>query len=239
MPPPPPLIGTLGEKTLHSALKHRLAPSPSAHEIPFAGYVADIIDERGIIEIQTRGFDKLRKKLEAFLPLSPVTLVYPVPHIKWLIWLDAETGEATNKRKSPKVGKPCEILYELYWIKHLLLHENLRLRVVLLDVVEYRYLNGWSADKKRGSSRCDRVPLDFCEEVSVESVADYHKLLPDGLRAPFTSKEFGKASGLSPRKASNALGVLHFVGAVVRVGKKGNAYVYECAPLAGGENTVV
>ena len=43
-------------------------------------------------------------------------------------------------------------------------HENLTVKVVFLDMEEYRLLNGWSRDKKRGSHRYDRIPLDFIEE---------------------------------------------------------------------------
>ena len=38
---------------------------------------------------------------------------------------------------------------------------------------------------------------------------------------------------LSPKKTYFALGTLQAVGAVVRLGKRGNAYVYERAPATG------
>ena len=55
-----------------------------------------------IIEIQTRQFNRMRGKLQAFLPLYPVTIVYPIPYEKWLIWIDEDSGELSKKRKSPK-----------------------------------------------------------------------------------------------------------------------------------------
>ena len=42
-------------------------------------YVADIYKDGEIIEIQTRQFNRMRGKLQAFLPLYPVTIVYPIP----------------------------------------------------------------------------------------------------------------------------------------------------------------
>ena len=68
-------IGTLSEKTMHAVLKHYYAPDEDMHEIPIENYVADIYTGTEIIEIQTRSMDRMRKKLEAFLPLYPVTIV--------------------------------------------------------------------------------------------------------------------------------------------------------------------
>ena len=78
-------IGTLNEKTLHAVLKCYYEPCTARHEIQLGRYVADIVSETGIVEIQTRAFHKLRDKLRYFLSISDsVTVVYPVPHIKWL-----------------------------------------------------------------------------------------------------------------------------------------------------------
>ena len=57
-------IGTLGEKTLHAVLKHYIDPDSRHHEVRIGPYYADIASEAGIYEIQTRGFGKMRKKLE-------------------------------------------------------------------------------------------------------------------------------------------------------------------------------
>ena len=59
-------IGTLSEKTVHAVLKNYYAPDPDMHEIPIENYVADIYTGKEIIEIQTRSFDKMRKKLDTF-----------------------------------------------------------------------------------------------------------------------------------------------------------------------------
>lgn len=219
-------IGTLGEKTLHSVLKHYFEPDENCHEIKMANYVADIVAEHGIIEIQTRQFNALRKKLECYLAQTDVTIVYPVAKTKWLIWIDQATGEITKKRRSPKTGKPYEIFYELYKIKNMLSHPNLHFCIVLLDLEEYRYLNGWSENKKKGSTRYDRIPVDIAAEVYIGSSDDYLKLIPDELKNGFTVKDFKNASGLTLYTSGIALNVLHSVGAVIRTGKSGNAYVY-------------
>lgn len=75
-------IGTLKEKTLHAILKDYYAPDKDMQEIPIDGYVADIYTGTEIIEIQTAQFNRMRNKLDCFLPNYPVTIVYPVPQIK-------------------------------------------------------------------------------------------------------------------------------------------------------------
>ena len=219
-------IGTLSEKTVHSVLKSYLAPDTAKHEIKVSGYVADIVNDQGIIEIQTRNFDKLRRKLQAFLSHSNVTIVYPIPNTKWIRWINPQTGEVSAPRKSPKNGKPYEIFPELYRIKEYLTHPKLNLCIILMDVEEYRYLDGWSKDKKKGSTRCDRIPVELINEISISEQKDYQFLIPDVLTGTFTSKDFKKAAAIPLSQSQTALNILHHMGAVERVGKKGNSYLY-------------
>lgn len=220
-------IGTLGEKTVHSVLKNYYSPDPLSHEIKVGGFVADICTGKEIIEIQTRNFNKLRRKLATFLTFAPVTIVYPIHNIKWLRWVNPQTGEISPPRKSPKLGSPYSIFPELYWIKDYLLNPNLKLLIVLMDLEEYRFLDGWSQDKKRGSTRCDRIPVELVKEIAIRNLKDYEKLIPSALDHEFTSKDFKKASGLSLSNAQTALNILHHVGAVDRIGKSGRAYLYQ------------
>ena len=60
-------IGTLGEKTLHAVLKNYYEPFEQNHEIKVGRFVADIVGEQGVIEIQTRSFGNLLDKLDNFL----------------------------------------------------------------------------------------------------------------------------------------------------------------------------
>ena len=63
---------------MHAALKSYYEPDFESREVKVGGFVADIVGENGIIEIQTRGFDRLGRKLDAFLEAVRVTVVYPV-----------------------------------------------------------------------------------------------------------------------------------------------------------------
>ena len=219
-------IGTLSEKTMHAVLKNFYEPDVEKQEVKIASCVADIFTGEEIIEIQTRNFDKLREKLTRFLPLYPVTVVYPIPREKWIIWIDQTTGEFSGKRKSPVKGSPYMAFREFYKIKPFLTDKNLKLKIAMLDTEEYRLLNGWSKDGKKGSSRFDRIPIALADEYTFERKEDYIQLIPYGLPEPFTAKEFAGAIGVRKENASLILHVLSFVDAVERTGKRGNSYLY-------------
>lgn len=220
-------IGTLSEKTVHAILKNYYEPNEDRQEIPVERYVADIYANGEIIEIQTRQFNKMRNKLTAFLPLYPVTIVYPIPFEKWIIWVDEETGELSRKRKSPVRGNPYIAFVELYKIKMFLKDPNLRLRLVLMNMEEYKLLNGWSRDRKRGASRYDRIPVELVQEIEINCVQDYMQFVPSELEGTFTSKEFAAAAHISVTLSQTVLNILYHVGIVTRTGKKGNQYLYD------------
>lgn len=220
-------IGTLKEKTVHMVLKKYYEDDIDYHEVAIDKYVADICRDNKIIEIQTGNFNKMRDKLEVFLKDYSVTIVYPIPCVKWLNWIDKDSLEVKSRRKSPKKGTPYQAFYELYKIKNYLKNSNLHLKIVMLNVEEYRLLNGWSEDKKRGSVRYDRIPLKIEQEIDIDEINDYMQLIPYNLPENFLVKDYAKAAKLTPRKASTALNILSYLNIVEKIGKKGNAFVYQ------------
>lgn len=219
-------IGTLQEKTVHAVLKNYYAPDEDMHEIPVNGYVADIYGNGQIIEIQNGNFYKMRSKLEAFLNEYTVTVVYPIPHTKWLIWIDEESGELSSRRKSPVTGNAYQAFAELYWIKNYLQRDNLQFRFPLVDMEEYRLLNGWSKDRKKGSSRYDRIPVALFDEVVIERREDYLQFLPFELPERFTSKDLMKTARIPARTASLVLNILTYLNVTAQIGKEGRLYLY-------------
>ncbi len=96
-----------------------------------------------------------------------------------------------------------------------------------MDMEEYRLLNGWSRDKKRGSKRYDRLPLRLEDEVILDSMRDYLQLLPMELEENFTSADFAKIVKIPRSLAGTTLLVLWQLGLVERTGKIGNSYLYK------------
>jgi hypothetical protein len=220
-------IGTLSEKTVHAVLKNYYSPNEDTHEIPIDNYVADIYSNGEIIEIQTRHFNKLREKLSVFLQNYSVTVCYPIPHEKYLIWIDKETGELSSRRKSPVKGSPYLVFPELYKIKSLLTHPNLKLRLVLMDMDEYKFSDGWGKNNHNNSTKYDRIPTSLIEEIEIDMPEDYMQFVPYDLPEQFTVKEFAKSAHIRTDLASVVINVLFYMGTIRRTGKNGRAYLYE------------
>ncbi len=220
-------IGTYKEKTLHRVLKNYFESDVALQEVPVEGFVADIYDGSGIIEIQTSGFASLKEKLEAFLPLCPVTLVFPIAKTKWISWIEPDSAVIGKKNRSPKNGKIFDVVPEMIFIRDFLTHENLTVRAVLLEIDEYRMLNGRrSKSRKRGSTRYERMPVDLFEIYDFRCAADFTSLLPFVEGEVFTAKQLCAEMKYKGRAVSAVMRVLMDVGAIERVGKEGNAYLY-------------
>ena len=219
-------IGVLSEKTLHSVIKRFLEPNEALQEVKVGGYYADIKNGDGIFEVQTRSFNKLRAKLTVYLETEKVTVVYPIPAVKRLIWIDAQTGELTTPRKSPKCGNYFDAFPELYKLDMLIANESLCVLLLMVDMDEYRYLNGWSVDGKKGSTRHERYPIALADSLLLATKEDYEELLPSNLTCPFTSKEFAAATKTRLRISQTVLTVLSKRGAVQCVGKRGRLNLY-------------
>ena len=220
-------IGTLAEKSFHAHVKKHIEPNVSFHEIKQKNYVLDIFYGDKIIEIQSKQFFKLLPKLKTFIDEYPITIVHPIPHIKYLSWFDFETQSYSEKRKSPKVGKITDGIEELYSIKQLLSHPHLSIHFIFFDVLETRYLNGWSPDKKKGSTREDRIPTDYIKTIEFNKIEDYDQFLPQDLKEVFHSKDLINALKINSKKAQLILNVLQHLNRIEYIGKEGRYKVYK------------
>ena len=219
-------IGVLQEKTLHATLKLWLDEDATHHEVAMPeGCVADIYDGQRVTEIQTGNFSGFRPKLTALLERYPVTVVYPLVRRKWVRWISPETGELGEPHRSPKLGGWWDAGAELVYILPCLGHDNLTVRLVLLDVEEHRLADGWSRDGKRGSHRVERLPLSLEGSVTLRTGADYWALLPETLPQEFTAAQFSRATRLQGRKLSGTLKVLLATGVLSRE-RVGREYRY-------------
>ncbi len=220
-------IGTLGEKTVHSTLKQYLSRDLSCQEIKIGTYYADVCVDGHIFEIQTRQFNKLYRKLEFFLAEHPVTVVYPITDSNYLRWVTPDTGEITAPKKSTHRGNVLQVFAELYRIRPFLSHPNFSLKLVLMDMEEYRLLDGYGKDKKKRATKCDKFPMKLVAEYDIETPQDYMMLLPAELPEAFTTREFARCAKIPLGLAQTTLLLLSELHIVLRTGKQGNAYIYE------------
>src|ERR1044072_9107255 len=71
-------IGLLNEKPLHASLKQWYARPGDRFEVPVDGFIVDIVRDDLLIEIQTRNFSAISRKLSRLTRSYRVRLVYPV-----------------------------------------------------------------------------------------------------------------------------------------------------------------
>ena len=220
-------IGSVSEGSLHHFLKFYFEPDADLHEVGVGRYFADIRNEDGILEIQTRALYRLKPKLDAFLPLDAVTVVYPVAAVKRLSWLDPDTGEKTRPRRSPKKGTRYDCIRELYALRDYLTRDGFRLCLVFLELEEIRLKNGLGRGGKRGSERMDRLPLGLCDVEFYNEPADYGLFLPESLPPVFTAAEFAAAARVTPMIAGMTVNLLLRTGHLEPDGKRGRALLYK------------
>ncbi|MDD4124441.1 MAG: hypothetical protein PHW77_01750 [Eubacteriales bacterium] len=234
-------IGTFNEKQLHAVIKRYLSPDFTRHEIKLAdsietesnsdasgkssclGYVADILTEEGdIYEVQTGSLYPLRGKLMWYLKNTEyyISVVYPVPYIRWLRWIEPDSGKISPKRRCPKRGGITDIAHELYWIREFIGDRRFSLRVLFIDMEEYRIRNGWDKSGKRGSERYERIPVELEGTAFLNGAEDYRAFLPDTLCGLFTASQYAKATGIRGKSTYSMLKILCGLGLIEHTGEK-------------------
>lgn len=219
-------IGALSEKTLHKILKLYIEPNTDMHEVNHLGSVADIKNFEGVFEIQTRSYEKLLPKLRKMLPEGKVTVVCPLATDKSLCWIDEESGETSSPRRSNKKENIYDAFKMLFGIRDVINNESLSVRILFLEVMDFRSLNGYGKDKKHRSTRIERIPNDILCELTLNCADDYESFLPESIGNEFVASEFSKAIKRTSRYSFYILKLLVKAGAIIESGKKGRATLY-------------
>lgn len=218
-------MGTLREKPLHAALKRWYAEGGDLVEQPLDGFVIDLVRGDVLIEIQTRGFSSMKRKLEALIPRHTVRVVYPVPVEKYIVKVD-EDGVVASRRRSPKRGAAVDVFAELVSFPELIAEGSLTVEVLLITEEELRRHDPTRAWRRKGWVVEERRLLDVRDRLILDSSASLAALLPRDLHGEFTTADLASALGRRRRLAQQMTYCLRHVGAIEMVGKTGNAIVY-------------
>ena len=221
-----PHIGTLTERSLHAAIKEWYAQPGDRLEARVEGFVIDIVRGDLLIEIQTRNFSALKRKLARLLEHHPVHLLHPIAQEKWIV-RQTTGGEFVRRRKSPKRGRVVDIFNELVYIPHLVTQPNFTLEVLLTRQEEILRDDGRGSWRRKRWSIHDHRLLDVLEHAKFESLADFCALLPPTLPQPFTNSDLATALKCRPPLAQKMTYTLRKMGGIMVVGKQGNVLLYE------------
>lgn len=222
-------IGTKNESALHAAIKNWYALPEDEPEAKEGRYIIDIKREGLLIEIQTKNFSAIGKKLRALTKKHKVRLIYPVSTEKWIIKTDPE-GNLISRKKSPKKGSVYDIFNELIRIPDLVDEANLSIEILFIKEEEIRCDDGKGSWRRKGVSILDRKLVDVIEKKIFQGKKDFLDLLPQDLEQPFSNKILAEKLGIPANKARKITYCLKKAGALKEVGKQGNTLLYESIP---------
>lgn len=236
-------IGRLNEKRLHNMLKTFVCEDRSCHEVRLSprsgdgrsrGFVADVLCDRDIFEIQTGSLYPLRDKIEFYLTETDyrVTVLHPLIAQKHVTYLAEADAQVVRQVSSPKHEGALDMIAQLYSLLPYLGEPRLRLRAPLLEVEEFRI------QKKRGRRRAERyemIPTGLIDILDFSSSSDLAAYLPEGLPLEFTAAEFGRVAHLRGIDVYSALKVFVAADLLRQVGTRGRAAVYgKAGDTSGG-----
>ena len=227
-------VGLLNEKPLHAASKAWYAEPGDRTEVPVEGSFIDLVRDDLLIEIQTRSFSALKRKLERLVAGHPVRLVYPVAYEKWILRLAGDGVTLLGRRKSPMRGSEIDLFRELVSFPHLIAHPNLSLEVLLIREEEVRHYDPRTNWRRRGWGTTERRLLQVVDSRLFSTSTDLAALIPESLNVPFTTAELAEAIGRPRRLAQQMAYCLRCVGVLSEAGRQGRAirYVREAVPLS-------
>lgn len=209
-------IGTYNEKRIHRILKRFITEDASCYEIRLGRYVADVICDGVIYEIQTSSFRTLSDKVRFYLENTElsVCIIRPIVVNKLLQRVDRDTGEILRSSRSPKKGRESDVLPELYHLKDLVGNDRLSVRLLLVNAEEYRFSEAMRY-RRKGRYDCDLRPVELVGDRILRGLDDWRALLGEELfDGEFSVADFERVTRTSGRNRYYALEALRSVGVI-------------------------
>jgi hypothetical protein len=218
----------MNECSLHSEVKKLYALPGDKFEARLGDYIVDILRENLAIEVQTKNFSALKKKLQVLVEKYQVRLVYPLTEKKFITYVTKD-HKVVNKRKSPRRGRLTDLFRELVAIPSMVGEENFSLEVLFINEEEVRCDDGKGSWRRRGVSIVERRLLKVNDRILFQKKFDYLSLLPDGLNASFTNRELAKLAKISLRSARQITYCLRKSEVIRIVERNGRQLVFQKA----------
>jgi len=236
---------------LHHQLQERYARTQytgegGCCEVPLdGGFLADVVRDGVVYEIQMRALYKVRTKIAAVIENWPVVIIYPIARKTVIVYCEGEPPVERARRLSPKHGAPLDAFAEAVWLAKLLAHPNLSLEIVLVDVEDFRVRRAEENPSKRrrrrrrrprGWTTINRRMTAMHGAIRLDTPGDGVRLLPEDLPRPFTSRLLSEATGLPRHRAWQITYTLRHIGALTPVRRTKEGVWYTCAGEAAGNH---
>jgi hypothetical protein len=222
-------INTANEKPLHAALKEWYGEPGDQFEVSVDAFLVDIVRGKLLIEIQTQNFAAIKQKMTKLTLHHPVRLVYPIAQLKWIVRLADGGQHDLGRRKSPKRGAFEDVFGELVSFPRLLCNPNFTIEVLLIQEKEIRRHQASRGWRRKEWATQQRQLLNVVQRHVFETPADMSALIPSAMAEPFTTSELASAIGKPRSLAQQMAYCLREMGAILPVGKRGNAILYKRA----------
>lgn len=217
------------ETTLHRQLKERYAGNDGATEVRLESYRIDAVLNAELIEIQLGSLGALRDKVRALLGEHRVRIVKPVTFRKHIVKLDRAGGAVISRRRSPKRGRFLSVFEDLVHFTTLFPHQRLTLELLLVEVEELRAPGHGRRRRRKANDYVveDQRLLAVHGRQELRTADDLSSLVPTWPAAPFHTGQLAAALGVRRTVAQRIAYCLRRCGAIHRVGKAGNAHLYD------------
>jgi len=219
-------IQTYKETSLHAALKNWYTQPGDLIESRVDGYRIDIVRGALLIEIQISNFSRLRAKIKNLLVNHQIRLVYPIPMVKWIKYIDTD-----KRRLSPRKGKLEHIYQELVYIIPFLSHPNLSLEVLFIHEEEIRLRDGRGSWRRKGTSIIDRRLVSVDSRLLLDIPTISRNLLTEFKNREFTSKDIALHRKITANLARKLAYYMLKTEMITITGKRGrhNLFAFRCA----------
>ena len=219
-------ISTYNEGPLHASLKAWYAQPGDVLETNVDGFVIDIVRDDLLLEIQTRSFASMKRKLQTLTETHHVRLIHPIAREKWIVKLDEARENEISRRKSPKRGDIVQLFDELVSFPRLLADPNFSIEVAFIQEEEVRYHDARRGWRRHGWMTHERRLLKVVEQRVFEQPEDFRDTIPAALEEPFTTNELAATIPGGKRIAGRMAYCLRKMGVIDPVGKHRNAILY-------------
>lgn len=215
------------ESFLHLQLKDFYHQPGDKIEYHLNKFIIDIVRKNFLIEIQTKNFSAIKKKLETLIKSYKVLLVYPILQDKWILKVDINSKKLIKRTLSPKHCNFYNIFEELVRIPHLISEPNLMIEVLIIQAEEMWVNDTKGSWRRRGWSIKDRRLINILDQKLFSNPNHFLSLLPSDLETPFTNSDLSNALNRSQRLASMMTYCLRKMNLIKIVGNKNRSNLFD------------
>ncbi len=235
-------IGTLGEKQMHAAIKRFICPDSSYHEVKLdtketnggkeksrhRRFVADILKDGNVYEIQTGRLAPLREKIRWILENTDynVTVIHPIAESRWVNVLD-KSNNIEKRYRSPLKGKVTDIAPELYAICEFAPSPRFSLVILTMEAEQYMKNTAKTARSRPRYKKYELIPVNLLNATVFYGLDSYKYFIPEPLCGEFTVKQFSDASHIHGMDAYSTVHSLCDMGLLEECGKIGKAAAFK------------